>query len=577
MKTNQNGSKSNMVLQLLQNKWVEHPHQQLINNSAPINLPPFIQQLFADRHLSDLRQLTTYLNPTTDYLYNPYHLPNMDKAVAIIKNAIATNQKILIYGDYDVDGITATVIMYETLLGMGAQNLLYYLPSRLIDGYGPNLTRYKEFIKQGVQLIVTVDNGVGASEPIRYAREHNVDVVITDHHEYNEDDIPPANAIVHPTLPQSEYPFTGLCGAGVAFKVAAALLYRQPTQLLDLVTLGTIADVMPMIGENHIIVSKGLDAIRDTNRPGLKALLKMVNIDMNYLSSTDLSFSVIPILNATGRIKSANLGFKLLTTHSQTEAEQLANQIMLYNNIRKSLQQQYTKSALQQIKSQVTSNVIVGDGWHPGIAGIVAANVVEATNKPAIVLAKNNTTKLATGSARSTDGIDYLTSIQPYKSLTNTLGGHAQAFGLSVKLDQLSNFISAVEHANLNVDSKATKAKYYDASIDLANVTLDLYQNIMLLGPFGQSNGLPIFKFENFVIDQISAIGDHNDTIRITLNDINGRKISAIGFNFNDEEVKTIMTHQNDHALTLIGTVSTNTFNHHTNVQIMIKDLGFIQ
>ena len=284
--------------------------------------PKIVLQILMERGYDSLEAINNFLDPDARGLYDPNFMHDMELGVDRIQQAIMNGEKIVIYGDYDVDGITSTALMYETLEELGAE-VEYYIPDRFKDGYGPNVEVYKRLIDEGVSLIVTVDNGVAGHEAIDYANQHGVDVVITDHHELPET-LPDAYAIIHPRHPEGDYPFGELSGVGVAFKVAAALLEELPQDVLDLVALGTVADLVSLTGENRILVKYGLQLLQQTMRPGLQSLYKVAGIEVPTITEETIGFSLAPRLNALGRMENGSLGVELLTTLDEERAEELA-------------------------------------------------------------------------------------------------------------------------------------------------------------------------------------------------------------------------------------------------------------
>lgn len=560
-------------LQLTDNKWRPKNNRPLNDNSftKQITSNPIGQQLINDRFHS-IDQFNKYINPSIDHLYNPYLLHDMKKAVTTIKQAIKENKKIIIYGDYDVDGITSTAIMYETLKTLGAKHLDYYIPNRFTDGYGPNLDRYKQIVQKGYQLLITVDNGIAAPDIIKYATDHGMQVVITDHHEM-QDKLPIANALVHPEL--NDYPFKGLCGAGVAFKTASALLGQIPFQMLDLVTLGTIADVMEMNSENHILVSYGLNKIVHTTRPGLQQLLQAEGITQSKLTTTDLSFSVIPVINSTGRIASGKIAFNFLTNKNPNETIKYVNQAEQLNIQRKSLTDKYEDEALSNNNDLTHDiNVVIGQNWHQGIAGIVAGQLTSKTGHSTIVLSDNTQSQIATGSGRATPGIPLLKYIMPYKKLTERFGGHNEAFGLSVSEQNLPAYKKAIESIKLDPKETKTKDKLYETDLDLNYCDQDLIKAINACGPFGNHNYEPKFHLTNFKVTNISPMGAKNNNLSVSLVSQNGHFFRAIKFRVDPETTKQLTKNQNPPQLELIGHPSINYYRGNAKIQIMIDDFA---
>ena len=302
----------------------QQPDEQVKEIQEQCQIPPILANLLVARGLTNAHDAQLFLKSQLQQIQLPNQLHDMEKAVKRIRKAINEGQKITVYGDYDADGMTATSIMFEALETLGA-NVNYYIPNRFRDGYGPNQKAYQKIIDDGTKLIITVDNGVTGKNEVAFAKENDVDVVITDHHSIPQE-LPDAEAIVHPQFPGSEYSFGDLSGVGVAFKVAWALLDEFPSEMLDLVAIGEIADLVSMAKENHALVKLGIQQLQQGLRPGIHALLKIAGVDESNLTSQDISFALAPRLNALGRIADGNDDVKLLTTVSENEADQLAHQ-----------------------------------------------------------------------------------------------------------------------------------------------------------------------------------------------------------------------------------------------------------
>ena len=322
-------------------------------------------ELLWNRNIHTTDDFSQLIKANIDDLHDPFLMHDMDKAVERIQNAIMEGQRILIYGDYDADGITSTSIMLETLEMIGA-DVHYVLPNRFIHGYGPNKELFAEKINEGIQLIITVDNGVAGNEAIDFANSQGADVIITDHHEM-QPVLPDAYCIVHPRHPDGHYPFGELAGAGVAFKLATALLEEVPLEMLDLVTIGTVADLVSMTGENRNLVKLGLQAIKQTQRLGLLELLKISSVDLQKVDETSIGFSVGPRLNAIGRLGDPNPAVELMTTFDEEVAQQLAEKLNQINDERKQIVQDITSEATALVNPEDAVHLIAAKGWNPGV------------------------------------------------------------------------------------------------------------------------------------------------------------------------------------------------------------------
>lgn len=391
-------------------------------------------ELLWNRDIHTLEAFKQLMKANIDDLHDPFLMHDMDKAVDRIQIAIMEGQPILIYGDYDADGITSTSIMLETLEMIGA-NVQYVLPNRFIHGYGPNKELFAEKINEGVKLIVTVDNGVAGNEAIEFANSQGVDVIVTDHHEMPPV-LPDAYCIIHPRHPEGSYPFGELAGAGVAFKLATALLEEVPLEMLDLVTIGTVADLVSMTGENRNLVKLGLQAIKQTQRLGLLELLKVSSVDLQKVDETSIGFSLGPRLNAIGRLGDPNPAVELMTTFDDEVAQNLAEKLNKINEDRKTIVQETTAEAIALVNPGDAVHLIAKEGWNPGVLGIVAGNILKQTGCPTIVLSIDEN-GVAKGSGRSIDALDLFSMLNTMRSEFTHFGGHAAAVGLTMPSENI--------------------------------------------------------------------------------------------------------------------------------------------
>lgn len=398
-------------------------------------------QILYERGIQTPEQVDTFLRADLSHLHDPYLLNDMEKAVSRIRQAIENAERILVYGDYDADGMTSASIMKETLEMMGAE-VRVYLPNRFTDGYGPNLSVYKYFIQQeAISLIITVDNGVSGHEAIAFAQAQGVDVIVTDHHGL-PDTLPEAFAIIHPEHPDAEYPFKYLAGCGVAFKLATALLEEVPTEFLDLVAIGTVADMVSLQGENRILVKNGLSILRHTERVGLQELMALAGVDFEQFNEEVIGFKIAPQLNALGRLDDPNPAIELLTGFDEEEALAIAEMINLKNEERKALVQTIYDEALQMVDLSKPVQVLAKEGWHPGVLGIVAGRIMEEISQTVIVLNCDN--GYAKGSARSIDAINIFEALNAKRELMTAFGGHAGAAGMTLPVDNLEALAQAL-------------------------------------------------------------------------------------------------------------------------------------
>jgi single-stranded-DNA-specific exonuclease len=397
---------------------------EILKNEA---INPLVGQLLWDRNIQNKESLEAFLRPTLENLYDPYLMHDMEKAVTRIQEAVANGEQILVYGDYDADGITSTTVMKEAIELIGGE-VSFFLPNRFIHGYGPNLEVFKEKIESGTQLIITVDNGVAGHEALKYASDAGVDVIVTDHHELPSE-LPPAYALIHPKHPEGHYPFGDLAGVGVAFKVATALLGEIPVEFLDLVAIGTIADLVSLTDENRALVKIGLSVIQTGERIGLDMLIQLADLKKEGINEESIGFTIGPRLNALGRLGDADPGVILMTTFDEEEAAEIAAYINQQNEERKEIVAAITSEAFELIDPQEPVHLVAKKGWHEGVLGIVAGRIMQNTGKPAIVLSINEEETAAKGSGRSVSALNLYDALSEIREVFTHFGGHHMAAG----------------------------------------------------------------------------------------------------------------------------------------------------
>lgn len=431
-----------------------------------------------------------FFSPQIEDLHDPSLLYDLNKSVQRIRQGILENEQILIYGDYDADGITSTTVLKEAIEMVGG-NVLYYLPNRFKDGYGPNKRVYEEFIDFGINLIITVDNGVSGHEAISYAKSRGVDVIVTDHHEMPEV-LPDAYSIVHPRHPLGNYPYPNLAGVGVSFKVACALLEEVPQELLELVAIGTIADLVPLTGENRTLVQLGLQQLHFTDRQGLHALFQLTSKDISQANEEDIAFQIAPRLNALGRLSDASLGVELLSSFHEEEVKLMAQTVEKTNLQRKDLVKETVIEALEQVSKEDAISFVAKENWHEGILGIVAGNLLQKRHVPSFVLTINEETKIAKGSARSVEGFNLYEAISQCQELFTAFGGHHMAAGFSLPVENLPLFKEKMSQAFLNSGVMGEKEKIkVTFSLRKEDLSLEFYQQMNAFAPFGNAHEKP--------------------------------------------------------------------------------------
>lgn len=467
----------------------------------------------AARHLLDGR----------DELSDPFLIKDMDKAVSRIQRAVEEGEPIVIFGDYDVDGVSATAILFECLSNQGAQ-VRCKLPSRDGGGYGLNKEILKGLADKGYTLVVTVDNGIAAVEEADYARELGIDLVITDHHLPGEK-LPDAVAVVDPNRADDESPFKFLCGAGVAFKLCAALEGCDPAELLDMfgevAALGTIADVMPLTGENRTLVREGLAVLQETMRPGLQALLENAGYAGKPVTAETVSYGLAPRLNAAGRMDTAAVALKLLLCENEEQAAGIAARLGEINAERQQTEQQILAAALQTIQADPARAhdrvlVVAGEGWHPGVIGIVASRLMERYGRPAIVISTENGE--GRGSGRAPSGFNLHGALAACSSCLIRSGGHAAAAGLLVEEEKIGAFRAAINAwAVREYPVPEPGTLKLDAAVRLSELDLASVRQLSRLAPFGSGNPVPLLLVQNAVVDGLWPLGSEGRHTRVRL------------------------------------------------------------
>ncbi|CDQ18107.1 exonuclease RecJ [Halobacillus karajensis] len=538
-----------------------------------IGLPgvtPLTQQLLEKRGIMDPAAADSFLNPTIEQLHDPMLMDGMQRAVTRVNDAIASEEPILVFGDYDADGVTSTSVMVEALRKAGAL-CDFYIPNRFTEGYGPNKEAFQFAFDSGYTLIITVDTGIAAIEEAAFAKELGIDLIITDHHEVQEV-LPDAYSIIHPKT-SANYPFQELAGVGVAFKFAQSLLGRFPKEFLDLVVIGTIADLVPLKGENRVLAAIGLKAISRSTRPGIQALRKVCNID-GEMNEETIGFSIGPRLNAVGRLQDAGPAVDLLLSENQEEAEQIALFINQLNQERQKIVTAIAKEAEEMVccKDGEAENVLVvaKEGWNPGVLGIVASKLVRQFDRPAIVLAIDEEKGEAKGSARSIDAFDLFSNCMEVRHRFKHFGGHAQAAGMTLDINQVDGLREDLIQLAQEKLSEEDYQQVLDVetTVDLTDITLKQIEEVNQLRPFGMGNPKPLFHLKH-TPKEVRLIGSKKNHLKFQFQSEQTR-VDGIAFGMGDL-YQQISPHA---ALDVVGELGINEWNGRKNVQVMIKDLS---
>lgn len=554
-------------------KWEYYaPNEEKVNEIAKeFNISDLVARVLVNREITNKENIKIFLNPTRKDFYDPYLLNDMNIAVERIQKAMNSDEKIIIYGDYDADGITSISVLKKFLSERGT-NVDYYIPNRLDEGYGLNKEAVEQISKQGYTLMITVDCGISGNSEIEYANSLGIETIITDHHEPLEE-LPKALAIVNPKRKDSTYPFRGLAGVGVVFKLIQALSIKMEInedeylKYLDLVCVGTISDIVPLIDENRVIAKLGLKLVEVTRNVGLRELIKSSRY--KKIDSNTISFGIAPRINACGRMGYAEEALKLFLTDNIVEAQNITERLNDYNIERQSTERKIFEEALQKIKEEDQKNkaiILAGENWHHGVIGIVASKLTDMYNKPTILMCFEG--EEGKGSGRSVFGFDLHNALCRTSKYLEKYGGHEMAVGLSMKKSKFQNFKNEFEKiaTECKVDEILPIIKI-DAEINASYMKKEIVEQINMLEPFGEANKMPIFIYKDLKIDSIRALSDGKH-LKLTVKDGN-TWIDAIGFNMGDLAEEYLIGNKVD----LVGVLEVNTFNNMESIQINLKDI----
>ncbi len=583
-------NKMNNNFKNIKYKWIYNPvDKNLLEETAcRHNMPKPVAELMLKKGISSPDDIETFFNGSLKALRNPFEISDMEKAAERIAKAVMNHERICIYGDYDVDGVTATALMYIFLMQCGA-NVSYYIPNRLEEGYGLNKEAVKEIAARKTNLIITVDCGISATQEVLEASMQGMDIIITDHHQPSKELPVAAYAIVNPMREDDTYPNKTLAGVGVAFKTVMAIrfvlkkydFFKQEVpnirNLLDIVALGTIADVMPLVDENRIFVRHGLELMSGENvRIGIDELKKTVEslAVSKKMKTSNIGFQLAPRINAMGRMASSDKSLKLLVTQNRNEAKQLALELDNENKYRQMIE----RDILQQTYDLIEKNryaelraglVIASDNWHPGVIGIVASRVVDKYFKPTVVLTEDN--GIYKGSARSIPGFHLYEGLSSLSDILISFGGHKYAAGVKLEkknLEEFRNRFDEVVKYSLKEEDFIPEI-YIDAEIDSKDITNEIMQWLEKLEPYGHGNKEPVFFMRNVFKYQVeSFVGKDLNHLKCFF-EKNGLIFDAIGFNM--KEYKSLMA-ENDKFDILFSLVH-NIWKNTKTIQLNLKDI----
>lgn len=500
--------------------------------SRDLQVSELLAGLLINRGITTAQEGKVFLEPEVKDLHDPFLLNGVGEAVSRIKEAISKREKILIYGDYDVDGLTATALLTSVLKEIGG-NVSSYIPHRIKEGYGLNEGAIHLAHKDGVSLILTVDCGTNSHPEVILARKLGIDIIITDHHEVESIALPPAVTVINPHQLDCSYPCKDLSGVGIAFKLAQALTGVQNVgEHLDLVALGTVADIVPLNGENRILVRRGLEKLARTKRVGLRALMQVSGVSRDKLTTREISFILAPRLNAPGRLDSAETSLRLLLTQSEEEALALADELQEDNRRRQAIQKKILKDAQQKIEKEPGKKlcpviVLADESWHPGVVGIVASKLVEGYCRPAILIAMDK--EKGKGSARSIEQFHILYALRECRRLLMSFGGHSRAAGLTISKRNLKSFSDEMQRIGTAklTDKDLSPRLGIDMELDLSEITDGLVRDITCLKPYGPGNSEPVFISYNVQAIHPRIVSNRHLKMQILRN---RKSVGAIGF-----------------------------------------------
>lgn len=555
---------------------IKNTEDDLNDLTTQLNISPIVANVLMERGYNNYEKAKYFLEADINTLSNPFEMHGIREAAEKILEAILNKEKIMIYGDYDVDGITSTALLIQFFTELELE-VDYYIPDRLEEGYGLNYNALKEIKEKNIDLVITVDCGITAVKEIDQAMELGLKFVVTDHHQAL-DELPNCT-IVNPVLDDVNSPWYNLAGVGVAFKLIQGLSRILPeqkkhdiTKYLDLVALGTVADVVPLKDENRILVKNGLKQINQGKRIGLKALCEVSGIDKQRISAGQVGFGIAPRLNACGRLKDASVGVRLLLTDNEEEAIAIAEELNAINIERQDLEAKILKEAIEMAESldkEKTSVLVLGSkDWHPGVIGIVASRLVDKYYLPTILLSFKD--GLAKGSGRSISNFHLHKALIQCEDLLNQFGGHSQAAGLSLEEENIPRFISRInEYAFSNLTSEDFKEKLkINSEIDLSEVDFEIYKQLEKLEPYGYANPRPVFALKKIKASQVAKLGKEGKHLKLSFN-TQGESWEALAFNMSEYETLT----NESPFLDLAFTLDKNEFRGRTTLQLILKDM----
>lgn len=540
-----------------------------------LSISPLTASLMSARGIVSPEDGKHFLHGGAELTHDPYLLLGMAEAVPRIRRALEDREHILIYGDYDADGVSSTSLMIQLMRYFGASYDVY-IPHRSNEGYGLHNHALDWAHQQGVSLIITVDTGISAVEQIAYANRLGMEVIVTDHHE-PPDQLPDAYALLNPKIPACPYPFKGLAGVGVAYKLAQALVGTPPEEWLEIVAIGTIADLMPLTGENRILVKNGLQSMRRTRYAGIRALLEVGGVNVEQVTAVHVAFAMAPRINASGRLDHAGRAVTLLTTEDRGEAERLAWELDALNKSRQQVVEQIVQEATAMILNRWGFDdlpsvlVLAGEGWNVGVVGIVASKILERFYRPVIILGIDPESGNCKGSARSIPGFDIYEALNSCRHLMDHFGGHPSAAGMSLPKDQLEELEKTLCAFADGILREEHFIPVYEADLEccIEDVPLRVIDELELLGPFGMANAVPKMIFRGLEVKEARKIGKESKHLKLRLQQ-NGHLLEAISFG--SGHLADVLPEGT--KVDILGELSINEWNGSRKPQIMVQDLS---
>ncbi|MCB2341452.1 single-stranded-DNA-specific exonuclease RecJ [Clostridium estertheticum] len=585
----------------MEKKWLlRNTSKDVISLANKSGVSPVVAKILINRGFDNEIDIRKFMRASIDDLYDPFLMKDMEKAIDIIKLAIENKEKIVVYGDYDADGVTSTVIMYKGLKRSGA-NVEYYVPDREHEGYGINSDRIRKLNDDGFKVVLTCDNGIAAIEQVKLAKELGLIVIITDHHELQFDEnesgertfkLPPADAVINPKQKECNYPFKNLCGAGIAFKFVQALFIKIgidvkfANEFIEIAGIGTICDVVDLVDENRIIAKNALDMLTNTKNLGLRCLKEMLSINDKEIKCYHVGFQIGPCINATGRLESAAISVELLLCEEENRAKELAKTLFDLNKKRQEMTTENVEEVIELIHNSTFKNdkvlVIYKDTIHESIAGIVAGRVRETFNVPTIILTKGKETPK--GSARSIKEYNLFEELIKCKELLEKFGGHPMAAGLSIKEENIENLRQKLNLICTLTDEDIKPKIRIDQRMPLGKINYEMINELEQLEPFGKGNSSPLLAEKNIPILKIDILGKSANTIKIkcVIPGLN-KTIDGIFFNRVDEFIEMLkerygeehmnyLTNPRGLKLDLIYSPQINEYNGRKSIQLKILE-----